>query len=81
MYHDVNKPCYVQYSYCLALEAEASETMSLKELFLSKAASVRHLGHRDVRVINTTAIDNKNNGCVYSELSNELKPPSLRVRD
>lgn len=68
-------------SPALPLEAEASETMSLKELFLSEAASVRHLGHRDIKVINTTAIANKNNGCVCSELSNELKPPSLGVRD
>lgn len=68
-------------SPALPLEAEASETTSLKELFLSEAASVRHLGHRDIEVINTTAIANKNNGCVCSELSNELKPPSLGVRD
>lgn len=68
-------------SPALPLEAEASETMSLKELFLSKAASVRHLGHSDVKVINTIAIANKNSGCAYSELSNELEPPYLRVRD
>lgn len=52
-------------SPALSLEAEASETVSLKALFLSKAASVRHLGHRDVKVINTTAVANKNNGCVF----------------
>lgn len=54
---------------------EASEGMSLKKIFLSRAATVRYLCHSDVKVTNTTTIANKNNDCVYGELRDELKPP------
>lgn len=53
----------------------------LKGGFLLQSASVRHLGHSNVKVTYTTAIANKKNGCVYSELRDELKPPWLRLGD
>lgn len=53
--------------------------MSLKELFLSKVASVRDLGHRAGKVTKTIAIVKKCNDCVYSKLRDKLTPPRLEV--